>query len=52
MTDKSSFCKEVIEGNPKYVLQKLTTLGYEDHDFCKLNCLIRYIKKKFRRKLK
>jgi len=49
---KCEYCKGLIESNPKYVLKVLTGLGYEDYDFHNLDCFLRYILKKFKRKLK
>jgi len=51
MVDKCKYCKNIIEGNPQIVLQKLTMLGYQDFDFCNLKCFIKYFEKKYWNKL-
>ncbi len=51
MTDKCKYCRNKILGNPQIVFQKLTTLGYQDYDFCNLKCFIKYFEKKYHRKL-
>lgn len=48
------YCKKDLEmTNPKFILilKELTTLGYSPLDFCNSDCLIRYIAKKFKRKI-
>jgi len=38
--------------NPKFTLQELTILGYEEKDFCSKKCFIKYIIKRFGGKIK
>lgn len=46
------FCGENLEmENPKFILQELAQIGYSSSDFCKDECLIRYIAKKFKKKI-
>lgn len=52
MTDKCKYCKNVIEGNPQFVLQRMSLTGYDDSDFCNLEHLLKYILKKYKGKLR
>jgi len=42
---KCKYCKKIIEGNSRAILKILTSLGYEDYDFCSEECLKNYINK-------
>jgi len=52
MTEECEFCKEDLsKSNPKFVLRELTSVGYTELDFCRKDCIVGYIVKKFRRKI-
>ena len=44
--------KNLNRTNPLFILKELTTLGYPELNFCDSDCLIRYIAKKFKRKIR
>lgn len=48
---KCRYCKKEIKGNPKYVLQEISMMGYTDLDFDSLICFLKFIMKKYRKKL-
>jgi len=40
-----TFCKEEIEGNPQVILKILTTIGYEEKQFCTKKCYKEFVNK-------
>ena len=45
--EKCVYCrKDLSMKNPKFILNKLTMTGYEEFNFCCLNCLKNHINKK------
>ena len=45
-------CKEEIT-NPRFILDELTSIGYERKNFCQNKmCFIKYVVKKFRGRIK
>jgi len=49
---KCAYCKNKFDWNPKIILRILTSLGYQDDEFCSISCFIEYIVKKFKRKIR
>ena len=45
-------CEEEIDMNAKFILRELTSIGYMDKEFCSKQCFIKYLIKKFKRKIK
>ena len=51
--EKCAYCKKDLDrDNPQFVLQELTSIGFVSFDFCDNDCLIRYIAKRFKRKIR
>lgn len=51
MKEYCETCKEEII-NAEFILRELTSLGYMDRNFCSVKCFIKYLIKKFKRKIK
>ena len=48
-----AYCKEdLTDSNAKYILEELSMIGYITSRLCSKECLIKYIYKKFKRKIK
>jgi len=45
------YCNEEIT-NAEYVLNELSSNGYDEKNFCNLDCFLKYILKKFKRQIK
>lgn len=51
--EECEYCKEdLTNSNPQFILEKLTSIGYVSVKFCNKKCFVKYIVKKFKRKLK
>lgn len=50
---KCNHCEEEIIGNSRFIirLKRLSMTGYDDLDFCNVDCFLRYITKKYKKKL-
>ena len=51
MDNKCETCNSELS-NPIFILRELTNIGYLDYEFCNVKCLLTYIIKRFKRKIK
>lgn len=44
---KCRYCKEEIQGNPRFIIKKSSMTGYDEVLLCTQKCFLMYLKEKY-----